>query len=710
MVTNFKFTHCAQIVTISSIFLSILKHQTRQARTDIQIPSLMKSQANGNSNNALFQFARKPSGGGLTIPFGKKSSSLDSFQNIDKSPIDDDTHNYALLIALYTLQGIPMGLSASIPFLIQQKVKLMVENALVTGGVGTVAGGAGESVVRAAVDIASSTSSLHTHADIAKMAYNAQAIFALCSWPFSLKLLWAPLVDSVFWSKFGRRKSWLVPVQLLAGLIMVLGSNYVENQLGLADIISGSSSSSSSSTGSFDVKGVTAFFFILYFLMATQDIAVDGWALTMLSKKNRGRGPVCNSIGQNLGYFLAFVGFLALNDPDSSEKLWRPLLGLKSNPTKGLVSLGGFIRFMGIVMIALTTFVAIFKKEDGTGSNAISATTALRNSDKGRNGAMNFFQQQQQQQQRQRNAVTKQSTMATQQDDDNDDEAELDASQIGLKETYHRLWAVCKLPAVRWLFVILLTNRFPTALSDKVKFLKAVEFGMSKQTTALLAPTIILPLGIAVPIVAAKLFKGHPLRQFLTAYQLRVTLVPLLDICMLLAIRSHHHSTTSSLSSSLIFWSAVISSTALFSIVDSLQFNAQMVFFAHRVDPAIGGTYMTLLNTAANLGSTWPASAVMYMMGQLSAASSKCVLETRPDANGIMTTVETCREGVEAYFPLQMVLSILGCAWVYFMGNKVRQLANLPDDAWRTHLDDEGGIVDVEKEEVYRGRDEKKER
>ena len=35
----------------------------------------------------------------------------------------DDRFNYALLIALYTLQGIPMGLSASIPFLIQQMVQ-----------------------------------------------------------------------------------------------------------------------------------------------------------------------------------------------------------------------------------------------------------------------------------------------------------------------------------------------------------------------------------------------------------------------------------------------------------------------------------------------------------------------------------------------------------------------------------------------------------
>jgi PAT family acetyl-CoA transporter-like MFS transporter 1 len=30
-----------------------------------------------------------------------------------------------------------------------------------------------------------------------------------------------------------------------------------------------------------------------------------------------------------------------------------------------------------------------------------------------------------------------------------------------------------------------------------------------------------------------------------------------------------------------------------------------MAFFAKISDPAIGGTYMTLLNTIANLGSKW---------------------------------------------------------------------------------------------------------
>ena len=64
-----------------------------------------------------------------------------------------------------------------------------------------------------------------------------------------------------------------------------------------------------------NVQMLTIFFTTLYFFMATQDIAVDGWALTMLSRENVGYGSVCNTIGQLLGYFVANQGFIALSDP-----------------------------------------------------------------------------------------------------------------------------------------------------------------------------------------------------------------------------------------------------------------------------------------------------------------------------------------------------------------------------------------------------------
>jgi len=587
----------------------------------------------------------------------------------------DDRFNYALLLALYTLQGIPMGLSASIPFLIQQKVQMIAS---------TAAQHAGSAVGEVAAEAAAAA---HTHslADLTKTAYNAQAIFALCSWPFSLKLLWAPIVDACFSKRFGRRKSWLVPIQLVAGALMIAGSDYVEQELGLDENSAAATMAAggADAANSMNVQGVTAFFFALYFLMATQDIAVDGWALTMLSKKNRGKGPICNSIGQNIGYFLSYVGFLALNDVDSSENLWRPLFRLQSKPGVSLVSLGGFVKFMGTFMVIITVLVGLFKKEvDMSIEGGDCCTIGSPCDGKSNNADMETLLLNENQQQVD--------------DDDDDDDDEIDAYEIGIMETYRRLWAVVKLPAVQSLILILLTYRLPCALSDNVKFLKAVEFGLSKQTTALLSPMIVLPLGIMVPIIATKIWHGNPLKQFMWAYKFRVTFVALIDMLMLLAVRTFLAGGLilgGEGMSRAIFWGLLIASTALQATVHSMQFNAQMTFFAHRVDPAIGGSYMTLLNTFANLGGTWPASFVMYLVGQFTVPP---VCTIGDDG------AEVCTGGSDAYFPLQMALSALGCAWIFFMGKRVYHVAELPDDAWKTHIG-QGEDSEEEMEELKKG-------
>jgi PAT family acetyl-CoA transporter-like MFS transporter 1 len=135
----------------------------------------------------------------VQVNWGESTSSFDD----DDASTDNDRFNYALLIVLYTLQGIPMGLSASIPFLLQEKITKMSQLSQLAASASSTAAAAGASA-----------------ASIQAASYNANAVFALCSWPFSLKLLWAPIVDAVYFKRFGRRKSWLVPVQMMAGCLM----------------------------------------------------------------------------------------------------------------------------------------------------------------------------------------------------------------------------------------------------------------------------------------------------------------------------------------------------------------------------------------------------------------------------------------------------------------------------------------------------------
>lgn len=111
--------------------------------------------------------------------------------------------------------------------------------------------------------------------------YQLQATFSLSIWPFSLKVLWAPIVDSVYSSRFGRRKSWLIPVQYAIGLTLLVLASHVDSWLGR---VPGDPWGTVGVHGPVNIGRLTMAFFGLTFLAATQDIAVDGWALTMLSK------------------------------------------------------------------------------------------------------------------------------------------------------------------------------------------------------------------------------------------------------------------------------------------------------------------------------------------------------------------------------------------------------------------------------------------
>lgn len=46
-----------------------------------------------------------------------------------------------------------------------------------------------------------------------------QAFFSFVRWPYSMKLLWAPIVDALYVHSIGRRKSWLIPIQYVTGVL-----------------------------------------------------------------------------------------------------------------------------------------------------------------------------------------------------------------------------------------------------------------------------------------------------------------------------------------------------------------------------------------------------------------------------------------------------------------------------------------------------------
>ncbi|ETW87634.1 mfs acetyl-CoA transporter [Heterobasidion irregulare TC 32-1] len=203
----------------------------------------------------------------------------------------EDKKAMVLLSILYLIQGVPIGLAlGSVPFLLREH-----------------------------------------------LSYSQLAVFALSSYPYSLKLLWSPIVDSKFLPSVGRRKSWIIPMQSVIGSLMLYISFNVERLMEHpAD----------------NVYTLTFVFTSLVLIAATQDIAVDGWALTLLSQENLSYASTCQTIGLNTGYFASFTVFLALNSEAFNEKWGVPHLGL-----------GTYLRFWSVICFSVTIWLTFFQTE-----------------------------------------------------------------------------------------------------------------------------------------------------------------------------------------------------------------------------------------------------------------------------------------------------------------------------------------------------------
>lgn len=210
-----------------------------------------------------------------------------------KRPIGaKDKRGMVLLCVLYLIQGVPLGLAlGSVPFLLKEH-----------------------------------------------LSYSQLATFALASYPYSLKLLWSPIVDSVYWPSLGRRKSWIIPMQTITGSLMLYISLNSQRLL---------------SNPSNNVVELSITFTSLVFFSATQDIAVDGWALTLLSQDCLSYASTCQTIGLNTGFFASFTVFLAFNSEVFAAKWGVPQL-----------TLGAYLKFWSIICFLVTFWLLLFKKED----------------------------------------------------------------------------------------------------------------------------------------------------------------------------------------------------------------------------------------------------------------------------------------------------------------------------------------------------------
>ncbi len=106
--------------------------------------------------------------------------------------------------------------------------------------------------------------------------------------PWMLKALWAPLVDRYGSSRFGRRKSWIVPMQTLLLLSILFASTITPGE---------------------NLSLLLMVVFLMNLFAATQDIAVDGLAVDLLGPKDLGPGNAAQVVGYKAGMLIS-GGFL----------------------------------------------------------------------------------------------------------------------------------------------------------------------------------------------------------------------------------------------------------------------------------------------------------------------------------------------------------------------------------------------------------------
>lgn len=486
-----------------------------------------------------------------------------------KSNIKGDEGNIALLFFLYTLQGIPLGLSAAIPMILQNR----------------------------------------------GVSYKQQAEFSFVNWPFSVKLLWAPVVDCMFSSRIGRRKSWLIPTQYLIGSFMLLLSSHVNQWLG--------------DNGDPNIGILTLLFFSLNFLAATQDIAVDGWALTMLKKCNVGHASTCNSVGQTAGFFLSYVLFMALESPTFCNTY------LRSVPEKeGLVTLAGFLYFWGWIFILTTTIVAVMKKE------------------------------------REMHDAEHQSVP------DRD-----------IKNAYSLLLQILKLEPVKLLVLILLTSKIGFSATDSVMSLKLVETGIPKEQLALMAVPLI-PLQIALPLIIAKYTTGpRPLDLYLKAipYRLMFGFVAALLVWITPVLVPNPKEGLTAFYYVLLLVCYSVHQICVYSMFVSI-----MAFFARISDPIVGGTYMTLLNTVTNLGGNWPATLSLWFVDTLTWKQCFGAIPDTNDSCSDQLRQELCTQSggkcattIDGYYIETVICAVIGFTWLSWGRRKIQHVQSLEDRAWK---------------------------
>ena len=119
-------------------------------------------------------------------------------------------------------------------------------------------------------------------------------LFSLVGLPYVFKFLWAPLLDRFQPGWPGRRRDWILLTQVVLAFLLA--------GIGLADL----------------AQGAVAWFglaaFLIAFMSASQDIAIDAYRTEILTERERGFGAAVSVMGYRIAMLVSGAGALLMAD------------------------------------------------------------------------------------------------------------------------------------------------------------------------------------------------------------------------------------------------------------------------------------------------------------------------------------------------------------------------------------------------------------
>lgn len=150
----------------------------------------------------------------------------------------------------------------------------------------------------------------------------------MATMPYSFKFVWAPIIEIYYISFIGKRKTWIIPTQLLGTTILFYLYLNVDQLLQEKQV--------------YHLSGLLI---LNTFIITCQDIAVDSWAVEILHSCNSTYASACQSVGLRTGMGISTTIFIALNTVEFCNRWIFPKDMPREQP---LINIPDFIFYWAI--------------------------------------------------------------------------------------------------------------------------------------------------------------------------------------------------------------------------------------------------------------------------------------------------------------------------------------------------------------------------